>query len=54
MEQSVSQQLTSVETELNQSIAQGVAEQTEPTPTIDEGGVSPRLTSAEAADKPKA
>lgn len=54
MEQSVSQQLTSVETELNQSIAQGVAEKTEPVPATDAGGVSPRLTSAEAADKPKA
>jgi sec-independent protein translocase protein TatB len=54
MEASVSQQLTSVETELNQSIAQGVADKTEPAPTPDEGGVSPRLTSADTADKPKA
>ena len=54
MEQSVNQQLTSVETELNQSIAQGVAEKTEPAPTTVESGVPPRLTSAEAADKPGA
>lgn len=54
MEASVSQQLTSVETELNQSIAQGVAEKSEPAPATEEAGVSPPLTSAEAADKPKA
>lgn len=54
MEASVSQHLTSVETELNESIAQGVAEKTEPAPTTAEGGVSPSLTFTDATEKPKA
>lgn len=61
MEASVGAQLKSVETELNQSIAQDATAKTEPaaTPVADAGGVPPGLTSptpagTEPADKNRA
>lgn len=58
MEASVSQQLSSVETSLNESIAQGVAEKTE-APAADAGALPyagqpiPPVPTSDAAEKPK-
>ncbi|MBU1235744.1 MAG: Sec-independent protein translocase protein TatB [Gammaproteobacteria bacterium] len=52
MEQSVGAHMKSVETSLNESIAQGIADKPETAAATDSAGVSPPLTSA-GADKPK-